>query len=171
MNFNRLKNQILAKLLTRFPALAHRAADNIAPLKFDQTPWAPLPGPLSGLKLALVTTAGVHLKTDEPFDMVDKDGDPSFRVVPSDTPVDNLKITHDYYDHTDAEKDINIVFPVDRLKELRDEGRIGSLAPRFFGFMGHINEKHIPRFIEESVPAAAKMMREDGVQAALITPG
>ena len=60
--------------------------------------------------------------------MSDPFGDPSYRELPSDTPRELYTITHDYYDHTDADRDLNIVFPIDRLKEMVREGLIGSLA-------------------------------------------
>ncbi len=154
-----------------FPALGRHASGKVAPLTFDETPWTPMPGKLSGLKLSLVTTAGVHLRSDTPFDMKDKNGDTTYRVVPSGVSLADLMITHDYYDHKDADKDMNIVFPADRLKEMVSEGKIGSLSARFYGFMGHITEGHIDPFINHRIPEVAAMMKEDGTDVALVTPG
>jgi len=123
------------------------------------------------MKLALVTTAGVHLKSDKPFDMSDSSGDPTFRVIPSDADVSDLAITHDYYDHTDADKDVNIVFPMERARELAAEGVIGALAARSYGFMGHIEEKHIDTLVNKEAPRALAMLKEDGADVALLTPG
>ena len=171
MNFNQIKNRFVAKLFTAFPSLARSAATKVAPLTFDQTPWTPMKKPLSQCRMALVTTAGVHLRSEKPFDMEDSTGDPTFRVVPSNANQNELKITHNYYDHKDADRDINIVFPLDRLREFVDEGVIGSLAKSFYGFMGHIEENHIPQFIEKEILKVAAMMKDDGVDVALITPG
>ncbi len=170
-NFSRFKNRLLAKALTRFPILARMMAAKVKPLEFDTIPWAPLRGPLKEMKVALITTAGVHLVDDKPFDMNDKTGDPTFRVVPSSTPAENLAITHDYYNHKDADTDINIVFPIHRLAEFASEGRIGAVAERHFGFMGHIEENHLDQFINEQIPAVTAMLKEDGVDVVLITPG
>ena len=126
--FNRFKNRLIAAALTRFPSLADRVAKGIDPLKFDTTPWAPVVKPLADMTVALITTAGVHLKTDSPFDMNNKSGDGSFRVIHSGVQTDDLAITHDYYDHTDADLDVNIVFPLDRLRELSAEGIVGAVA-------------------------------------------
>lgn len=116
---SRFKNRLMAKALTRFRWLFERAVARIGPyLDPGAIPWAPMTKRLSECRVAIVTTAGVHLKGEPPFDMFDKDGDHSFRAIPLSAPTDALKITHDYYDHTDAEKDINIVFPIDRLKGL-----------------------------------------------------
>lgn len=166
-----IKNRLLAMALSRFPSLSPRIAEKVAPVSFGEPPWAPLRKPLSGARLLLVTTAGVHLKGDEPFDMSNTDGDPVFRVIPPGAAAAELAITHDYYDHADADRDINIVFPVDRLRELAAEGRIGSLSARFFGFMGHITEPLLDKFVNETIPEMVRMALEDGADAALVTPG
>lgn len=166
-----LKNRLLAMALSRFPSLSPKMAEKVAPVRLGKPAWAPLRKPLRESRLLLVTTAGVHMKGDEPFDMSNPDGDPTFRVIPPDVLPSSLAITHDYYDHADADKDINIVFPVDRLREMTAEGRIGSLSGRFFGFMGHVTEPLLDKLIEESIPAMAAMAREDGADVALVTPG
>lgn len=169
--FNRFKNRLIAAALTRFPSLADRVAKGVDPLKFDLTPWAPVVKPLAEMTVALITTAGVHLKTDTPFDMSDKSGDGSFRVIPASVALADLAITHDYYDHTDADSDINIVFPLERLRELHADGIVGGVAKRHYGFMGHIENEQIEKLVRESAPKVVRLLKEDGVDAALITPG
>lgn len=169
--FNRFKNRLIASVLTRFPSLADRVAQGIDPLKFDATPWAPVVKPLAQMTVALITTAGVHLKTDQPFDMNNKSGDGSFRVIDSGIPAGDLVITHDYYDHSDADRDVNIVFPLDRLRELTASGVVGAVAKRHYGFMGHIEKEQIEKLIRQSAPEVARLLKEDGVDAVLITPG
>lgn len=169
--FNRFKNRFIASVLTRFPSLADRVAKGIDPLEFNTTPWEPVVKPLGQMTVALITTAGIHLKTDRPFDMNNKSGDGSFRVVNSGVAMDDLAITHDYYDHSDADRDANIVFPIDRLKELAADGVIGAVAKRHYGFMGHIENVQIEILIRESAPLVARMLKEDCVDAVLVTPG
>jgi len=172
MNGRRFRNRLLAKLLTRFPSLAqrllarHGAWDSDGPV-----PWAPVAKPLSESVVALVTTAGVHHRDQPPFDMVDPQGDPAFRVIDATRPVSDLTITHDYYDHADADRDINVVFPVDRLRELSQDGVIGGLARHHYGFMGHIEGPHIRRLLSETAPEAARRLKAEGVDVALLTPG
>lgn len=169
--FNRLKNRVIASILTRFPSLADKVADGVAPMEFGSTPWAPVVKPLSEMTVALVTTAGVHLKADRPFDMANKSGDATFRIIPSGSTAGDLSITHDYYDHSDADRDVNIVFPLERLRELAASGVIGAVAKRHYGFMGHIENGQVERLIRQSAPQAARMLMEDGVDAVVITPG
>jgi D-proline reductase (dithiol) PrdB len=125
---------------------------------------------LKHAKVALVTTAGIHLRSDPPYDMQDKEGDPNFRQIPSGISADDLMITHNYYDHSDADQDIDVVFPFDRLKELESEGMIGGVAPRHFSFMGHILGHHIDTLIERTGPEVARMLKSDGVDAVFLTP-
>ena len=88
--------------------------------------FAKVTKPLKDMKIAIVTAAGVHMKKDKPFNLA---GDTSYRVVPSSATDDELMVSHGGYDNTDVNKDINCMFPIDRLRELADEGFIGSLAP------------------------------------------
>lgn len=161
----------MAKLFTRFPFLVERWVKKAAPWKSEGIPWTPLTKPLKNCKIALVTTAGVHLKSQKPFDMHDPNGDPTYREVPADASKEEIMITHNYYDHRDADMDINIVFPIDRLKELCAAGEIGSVADINFGFMGHIDGGHIYMLINETAPAAAKKLKIQNVDAVLLTPG
>ena len=119
MSFQRLKNQTLAKLFTAFPMLAANWGKRLSP-DGREVPWARPRVSLCKARLALVTTGGVHLRSQAPFDMTDPNGDPSVREVPVATATDELVITHDYYDHRDAEQDLNLVFPVERLTEWAD---------------------------------------------------
>ncbi len=174
----RLKNKLLAKILTKHPSLVKKFTEKIGeegdPLKgvdLSSIPWTPVSKLLSESKVAIVTTAGVHLKDQTPFDMEDPLGDPTYREVPSDAPLDSYTITHDYYDHRDADKDLNIVFPIERLRELVAEGVIGSLAPSNFSFMGHIDGPYVGVLMEATAKEVASKLNEDGVDIALLTPG
>lgn len=168
---SRFKNRMLAKLLTRFPGLFDRFIGKAVPIEVHGIPWAPVVKPIKDSCVAIVTTAGVHLLGQEPFNMRDSQGDPSYRELPSETPRGAYTITHDYYDHTDADRDLNVVFPIDRLKEMRDTGAIGSLAPVNYGFMGHIDGAHIDTLINKTAPEVARKIRAQNVDVVLLTPG
>jgi D-proline reductase (dithiol) PrdB len=94
-------------------------------------PWTPLHRPVSEATVALVTTSGVHLRRDPPFN---PDSDSSFRVIPGDAQPGDLAITHQAYDRGDAQRDVNLVFPLPRLRELAAAGVIGRLAAEHYGF-------------------------------------
>lgn len=131
--------------------------------------WTPLRKPLNECTVALVTTAGVHLREQEPFAVYDEKGDWTYREIPVNAPSDQLMVTHTHYDTRDAEQDINVVFPLDRMRELADEGVIGTLAPRHYGFMGFIPD---PRHLAtETAPVVAEELARDGVDVALLTAG
>lgn len=133
-------------------------------------PFARLRKPLSRSRVALITTGGVHLIDQPPFDMVDKEGDASFREIPGDADPSRITITHNYYNHTDADRDLNVVFPLAHLRELAKRGVLGQVAPRHYGFMGHIEGPHVERLIRETAPAVAAKLRADGVEVAFLTP-
>ena len=168
---NRFKNRLIAKVITRYPGLAQRFITAYEPWESGEAvPWAPPHKPLAECKLALVTTSGVHHSSQEPFDMQDSEGDPSFRAINGATIGSDYRITHDYYDHSDAEKDLNIVLPLDRLQELKQEGIIGRLANTHYSFMGHIDGRHIATLIEQTAKQVVATPRQDEVDVVLLTP-
>lgn len=168
---SRLRNILIAKIITRFPSLAERFIDSYSPWESEDIPWTPAAKPLNECTVAIVSTAGVHHRDQKPFDMQDPHGDPSFRVLDMERPVSDLMITHDYYDHSDADKDINIIFPVDRLREFEKEKIIGRLARCHYSFMGHIVGPHLYTLTEVTAPEVASRLTHDGVDAVLLTPG
>jgi D-proline reductase (dithiol) PrdB len=115
-------------------------------------PWTELHRPLPTCRAAIITTGGVHRIDDRPFDMTNPDGDPTFREIPATAQAINLTITHDYYDHRDADRDLNLVCPLERFRELVAEGVLGGLARTHFSFMGHVGGPLVRRLEEESIP-------------------
>jgi len=170
-SYTRLKNKAVAKIISCFPTLAKRLVDSYTPWESEDIPWTPVTRPLSTSQVSLVTTAGVHHKTQTPFDMQDPNGDPTCREIRGDTALSDLMITHDYYDHADADKDMNIVFPLDRLKEFEKEKYIGGIANLHYSFMGHIDGPHISTLITRSAPEIARKLKDSGTDIALLTPG
>lgn len=167
----RFKNRIIARIITRFPKLGQRLVDAYVPWETEGIPWSPVKKPLKESVVALVTTSGVHLRDQVPFVMTDSNGDPSYREIGRDTPHSRLMITHDYYDHTDADRDINVVFPVDRLKELAVDGIIGGVSPTLYSFMGHITGPHLAELMSRTAPSVAASLLEGGADCVVLTPG
>ncbi len=163
-------NRVLVQLFRRLPWLSGVWARGRGFVESETVPWAELGRPVRECRVALLTTAGVHLRTDPPFDMSDPDGDPSFRVVPVDAARAGVTITHKYYDHTAADRDLNVVLPVDRLRELAAVGLVGGVAPRMYSFMGHVDGAHVRTLMETTAPEVARRLRADGAEAAVLTP-
>jgi D-proline reductase (dithiol) PrdB len=100
-------------------------------------PFTPFDRTLEKSTIALVTAGGVHLKDQEPFNIADELGDLGYRLIPQDVESGQLMVTHHHYDHTDADADINVVFPIDVLRDLEAEGFIGGVALKHIGYMGY----------------------------------
>ncbi len=145
-------------------------AQNFNAIKSETIPWTLLSKPLSECKIALLTTGGVHLKNDIPFNMKDKDGDPSFRRIPSSIDPKELTITHDYYNHTDADKDINLVLPIETLRDAQQKGLIGKTSKFFYSFMGHIDNHHINRLVEKTAVDVSLELKKEKVDIAFLVP-
>lgn len=138
--------------------------------RIDPVPWTPLSKPLAACRLALVSSAGLVLPGQEPFQASARGGDPSFRTIPSDVETTRLVDTHRSrsYDHAPLRSDPNVAFPIDRLRELVARGRIGSAAPRHLSFMGSITAPG--RLVRRTAPEAAGWLVADGVDVALLAP-
>ena len=128
--------------------------------------FTPVTKPLNEMTVALATAAGVHVKTDKRFNLA---GDFTWRKVPDDIPSSELMVTHGGYDNSDVNKDINCMFPIDRLHELRDSGFIKATAPTHAGFMG--GGGNIEKFTNETGPEIAQMLKDEDVDAAILTAG
>jgi D-proline reductase (dithiol) PrdB len=133
-------------------------------------PFTPLRKPLARCRAALITTAGVHLRGDRPFDMQNPAGDASYRIIPAGATPDELTITHNYYDHKDADRDLNVVFPLAHFADLAARGVIGSLAPHHYGYMGHIEGEQAAVLQQRTAPDVAAKLRAEGVDFAFLTP-
>jgi D-proline reductase (dithiol) PrdB len=138
--------------------------------RIDPVPWTPLRNPLAESRLALVSTAGFVLPDQEPFQTSMAGGDGSFREIPSDTDVRTLIDTHrsESFDHEGMLRDPNLAFPIDRVRELAAAGRIGEVNRRHLSFMGSITAPG--RLVRDHAPTAAQLLREDGVDVALLVP-
>jgi len=106
-------------------------------IKDDLVPLAPLRRPLSQSRLSFVSTSGVQPRGTLPFDVVHPVGDYTFRRVPSDSSPADLEIHQLKYPTDGAHRDLNVIFPIERLQELRNEGVIGGLTPDLFTFIGY----------------------------------
>ena len=134
---------------------------------FRNTPITPLSKPLNQCKLALITTGGLHLRTDIPFDLNNRDGDCSYRKLPGDVRHDDIAISHKWYNHKFINADLNCVFPIDRMREYLKKGTIKSLSEEHYSFMGHIFNTDV---LTKNVKKVGKRLQELGVNIVLITP-
>lgn len=137
--------------------------------KVEPLPWAQTGPSLAESTVAIVTSAGVHLPQDRPFEKA-KGGDFSYRWVPADASLEELVCTHpsSAWDRSGVEADPNMALPLDRLRELREEGVIGNLAPRHASFQGSITAPL--RLIRQTGPEMAQSMADDGVDVVVLTP-
>lgn len=127
------------------------------------SPWTVAPDAAS-IRLAVVTTAGLSRRDDPAF----KPSSTDYRVVPAEVPTSDLLMSHvsTNFDRSGFQQDINVVFPIDRLRELADAGDIGSVAALHYSFMGAAE----PEKLEAKARELAGLLKEDRVNAVLLTP-
>lgn len=131
------------------------------------TPVTPLGKPLAECTLALLTTGGLHLKTDEPFDTRTLEGDCSYRMLPGGVQHEDIAVSHESYDHKFINADLNCVFPIERMREYVAEGALGALADEHYSFMGHI---YVTGPLLENAATVGRRLRSLGVDIAFLTP-
>ena len=136
-------------------------------------PWTPVSKPLSQMTLSIVTSAGISLKSDPPFDMEREKrepmwGDRSYRKIPRGATEKEINVNHLHINTTYILQDINVILPLARMAEFEQEGIIGRLAPTAYSFYGFQWEN--TDFLKESIGPISQNMKTEGVEAVLLTP-
>jgi D-proline reductase (dithiol) PrdB len=132
--------------------------------RFDDRPWV-RGGSLARRRVAIVTTAGLHLRSDDPFGP----GGMDYRVIPGDVTASDLLMSHTSvnFDRSGFQVDWNVAFPLDRLRELGRNGLIGSVAEYHYSFMGAVSP--VTRY-EPKARELAGLLKQDQVDAVLLSP-
>jgi len=130
---------------------------------YDTAPWVEGP-PLSERRIAIISTAGLQKRGDQPFGV----GADDYRVIPGDTDSGDIVMSHisTNFDRTGFQQDINVAFPIDRLREMADEGTIGSVAEYHYSFMGATDPDNMAPKAKE----LAGLLKKDNVDAVLLAP-
>lgn len=133
-------------------------------------PYTPVTKSLADMTIMIVSTAGVHLKEQEPYDV---SGDATYRVLPGDVDVRDLTVTHGApihdYNWEEPRRDPNTIFPIDRLRELATAGFIKATAEKHLSMMGYalrLNEIN-----SVTAPAIAKEVERSRADAVVLTAG
>ena len=139
-------------------------------MESDDVPWTPLAKSLADSTVAIVTTAGLHLRDDQPFNRDHPGGESTYRIIPSDSDTADIVQSHFSigFDRTAIYRDINITFPIDRMRELAEQGKIGNVAPNHYSFMGALRDCTI--VAEQTGPEVAQRLKDEGVNLVFLTP-
>ncbi len=136
--------------------------------KSDVVPLAPMRRPLADSRLTFVSTAGVQPIGTLPFDVVHPVGDYTFRRVPSSATPADLEIHQLKYPTDGAHRDLNVIFPIERLQELARENVVGGLTQDFFSFIGYnMDPDLLERTLAEDL---ARAVADEQADLALLAP-
>jgi D-proline reductase (dithiol) PrdB len=126
----------------------------------------PLSKPLAQSRLGVLTTAGAYALGQVAFHYKD---DTSLRAIDSNTPDGDLRFSHLTENYlVSPRRDPSCVLPLAALRQLREEGAIGSLADDAVSCMGAVYSQR--RVREEVIPAVVEAFESQGVEAALLIP-
>ena len=130
---------------------------------FENKPWV-RGAPLKDRRVAMLSSAGLHLRSDQHF----VGGDPSYRGIPNDTAADEIVMSHISvnFDRTAFQQDFNVTFPLQHLADMEEEGLIGSVASNHYSFMGATD----PRDMEDDARHLAGVLKADQVDAVVLLP-
>ena len=137
----------------------------------DGDPFTRLEKPAGETRFGLLTTGGYSIEGEqEPMRAYPTFGDesPQIRRIPLDVDRSKLRINHPGYDHRFAEEDHNANLPLDRLRELVEDGTLGSLSQETLVLMGL--QPNVAPLIRETVPEVVASFKADDVEAALLVP-
>ncbi len=155
--------------MPRLDALSNLSRNSILALPVDRndtTPFTMLAKPLTDCTVALVTSAGLHRRHDKPF----RKFDPSYRVIPAEADLGDLVVSHTSigFDRVPMQQDLNVVFPLDRIRELARHGTVGAVGPRCYSFMGAQNDLSVVK--QQTGPEVAERLVAEGVDVVVLTP-
>ncbi|MCP5027750.1 MAG: selenoprotein B glycine/betaine/sarcosine/D-proline reductase [Actinomycetia bacterium] len=142
----------------------HMRARAAAMEEVEPGPWL-TPPPLEDATVAIISTAGLHRRLDPPF----KPGAIDYRIVPGEVDFADLVLSHvsTNFDRSAFQQDPNISFPIDRLREMADDGEIGGVSNWHYTFMGaQPNHQALAPAGEE----VGRLLAADGVDVALLIP-
>ena len=140
-------------------------ADGLPVYEFPEVPFTAPPS-LPDARVAIVTTAGLRTEGT----LLWERGDEGFAVLPAESRQVRMAHASQNFDRSGFMADMNVVYPIDRLAELAAAGTIGSVAPRNLSFMGAQADHRLSTMRLDSGPAAASLLRDDGVDVVLLTP-
>lgn len=136
-------------------------------------PYTPVDKPLHEMTIMIVSTSGVHLLSQEPYNTDPAEGDATYRVIPGDVDSNDLTVTHaapkDHYNTDFPKEDINTVFPIDRLREMVEDGDLGGVAEKHITMMGY--SMRLNKINKETIPALVKEVVRSKADAVLLTAG
>ena len=130
---------------------------------FDTQPFVQGPA-LSARRVATVSSAALIRRGDQPFPF----GSAECRFLPAATPADQILISHVSinFDRSGFQRDLNVVYPIDRLRELAAEGVIGGVAETHYTVMGSTD----PAGMSQAADQIAGQLKQERIDAVLLTP-
>lgn len=155
------------------PALRAWISKDIPDQPFSgKIPWTPLDKSISETTFTLMTTAGLSMKSDAPFDMEREKaepawGDPSYREIPRTATESDIEVSHLHINTEYIKQDINVMLPLTRFQEFEKEGIIGKLTAICYSYYGF--QLDPTALLNETMPKVADRMRHENVEAVLLT--
>ena len=140
----------------------------------EQPVWTPFVKRLAESRIALLTSAGLHLRSDPAFDLDTERvrpewGDPSWRVIPAGAEPEDCAMAHLHINEEDVLADPDICLPARRLRELVAEGVVGSSADAHLAVMGY-QDRTLRDWHDKTAPEIASHLRDQQADGIVLAP-
>lgn len=150
--------------------------------EYDEAPFTPFQKTMAEASIGLITSSGHYVQGDDPRPFGEESlsqeeataridefikAKPKLSSIPANTPSERLRVRHGGYDIRAAKSDPNVVFPLEILRELQAEGKVGEVAPQAFSFVGATSQR---RLLKETGPEWLERIRGMGVDSLLLVP-
>jgi D-proline reductase (dithiol) PrdB len=132
---------------------------------FDPPKLTPLRRPITESTIGLFASCGAQLPEDP---ILGETEDISFRLIPRDTPMSRLVVAHKTKVRKWAVEDLNVAFPLERMRELEAEGAFKRLAHTAVSMVGSI--QRFTELVEQTVPAIKQVYDSQGVDLVFLFP-
>jgi D-proline reductase (dithiol) PrdB len=149
--------------LEDIPEPTRTAVANIPCPAFETTPFVSGP-PLSKRRVAIVSSAALIQRGDQPFAF----GSSECRPVQKSWDSNDILMSHVSinFDRAGFQRDVNTVYPIERLQHLALDGLIGSVANTHYTVMGSTD----PAAMTEAADFIAAAFKADHVDAVVLSP-
>jgi len=152
-------------LLQRIHFLQGRDKEKNKVHMIREIPFTRFIGDLQLKRIALVTTSGVILKGEYQKRRVRR----GIHIIPGDCRSEDLTVIRARHNYGDVIGDINCLFPIDRLKELAEEGKIKGGTEEHVSVIGL---RFYPNQLKKEIaPQVAEIVEAARAGAALVLAG
>jgi hypothetical protein len=146
------------------------------PFPGEEAPvWAPFEKRLAAARIALLTSAGLYVRSTQPSFDLERErnnpewGDPSWRSIPASVEVADIAVAHLHINDEDIKADPEIALPARLLDQLVAERVVGSATAEHLSVMGY-QDRSLEGWRNHTLPELVANLREQRADGLILAP-